>query len=267
MRINLKRLLAVPLFAVLAFFVLRLVLPVSAEGAVNRSFNVAAFLLAALGSLAAARSFQTSDYLRIAWHTQAAGSLLLAVSSVLRGLEPADTMLLARTPLVFMANVMTVIGAVIFARAHRVAGLELPWTRQARVTFFAAITAVALLAAGPSIGVLVKPALRGDMTSWMQIFSAIGDFVFLVLIAPIFMTAVALRGGLLTWPWVFLTASTAAWLLYDAQDSVLYFFPQLEALDRTIMTVPLRVLACTLLFAASVAQRKLTSGSIDRSGA
>lgn len=266
MTIDRNRLLAVPVLAVLAFFVLRLVLPVSAEGAVNRSFNVAAFLLAALGSFSAARSFQKSDYLRIAWHTQAVASLLLAVSSVLRGLEPVETTLLARTPLVFMANLLTVFGAVIFARTHRVAGLELPWSRQARVTFFAAITAAALLAAGPSIVVLVRPALDGDLTSWMQIFSAIGDLVFLLLIAPIFMTALALRGGLLTWPWVFLTASTAAWLAYDAQDSVVYFFPHLEVLDRTILTVPLRVLACTLLFSASVAQRRLTTGSIVQSG-
>jgi hypothetical protein len=263
---RLRYLLLIPLAAVLLFFAARLALPVSAEGAINRGFNVAAFLVAAAGCLAAAQSFQPGDYLRTAWHTQAASSLLLATSSVLRGLEPAETMLMARTPLVFMANLLTIFGAVIFARTHRVAGLELPWSRDARRAFIGGMVIAAFLATGPSIVVRIPEALGGDHTSWMQIFSSLGDFIFLVLIAPIFMTALALRGGLLTWPWAFLTASTAAWLVYDAQDSVAYLFPHLETLDRTIVTVPLRVLACTCLFAAAMAQRRITIGAIDRSG-
>lgn len=264
---RLKRMLLLPAGAVLAFLAARAFLSVDAEEAVNKTFNVAAFTLAAAGCFVVARAFRPGDYLRVAWHLQAASSLLLVVSSLLRNLEPAETMLLARAPLVFMSNMMTVLSAVIFARAHRIAGLELPWSRPARIAFGTAIALLALAAAGPSVVVLVPKALAGDMVSWMQIFSALGDFVFLMLIAPIFMTALALRGGLLTWPWALLTASTVAWLIYDAQDSVVYFYPQLETLDRTIVTVPLRILACTFLFAAAMAQRRLTSGAIDRSGA
>lgn len=264
---KLRKFVILPPLAVLAFFVLRLLLPPEAEGAVNRSFNVAVFIIAATGCFAAGSSFQRGDYLRIGWNMQAAGSLLLAISSLLRGLQPEETILLARTPLVFMANAMTVIGAVIFARAHRVAGLELPWTPSARRSFFAVVTLLALLAVAPSIAVLVPKALGGDMLSWMQIFSGVGDFVFALLIAPIFMTALALRGGVLIWPWGLLTASAVSWLIYDAQDSVVYFFPQLEEIDLTLVTVPLRVLACLYLFAAALAQRRLTSGAVDRSGA
>lgn len=264
---RLKRMLLLPAGAVLAYFAARVFLSVDADEAVNKTFNVAAFTLASGGCLLVGRAFQPGDYLRVAWHLQTASSLLLAISSVLRNLEPAETMLLARAGLTFISNLCAVLGAIVFARAHRVAGLSLPWSRPARVAFGAAVALAALAAVGPTIVILVPPALRGDLGSWIGVFSSIGDFVFLMLIAPIFMTALALRGGLLTWPWALLTASTVAWLLYDAQDSVVYFFPVLENADRTIVTVPLRILACTLLFAAAMAQRRLTSGAIDRSGA
>lgn len=264
---RIRRMLLLPALALLAFFVARVLAPVDADAAINRVFNVTAFLLAAAGCFSVARAFQAGDYLRVAWQLQAAASLVLAASRVLSGLEPQETMNLARTPLVFMANVMTVLSAAIFARAHRVAGLSLPWSRRARVIFGAAVALLAFAAAGPAIAVQLPRALAGQMLSWMQIFSSIGDFVFLVLIAPICMTAVALRGGLLTWPWALLTASTVAWLVYDAQDTLIYLFPHLEDVDLTLITVPLRVAACTFLFLASRAQQRLTSGAVDRSGA
>jgi hypothetical protein len=259
--------LVLPAVALIVFFVARMVAPIGAEAAVNRVFNVAAFAVAAAGCFVAARAFTRGDYLRVAWQLQAVASVLLAVSSVLRDLEPAATMLLARAPLVFMANTAAVLSAVIFARAHRIAGLELPWSRPARLAFIAGVAALAMLAAGPSVAVLVPRARAADLVAWMQIFSAVGDLLFLVLVAPIFMTAVALRGGLLTWPWALLTASTVTWLLYDAQDSIVYLYPRFESLDRTIVTVPLRVLACALLLAAALTQRRVTTGAVDRSGA
>lgn len=267
MTARLRRTLLLPALALLLFFVARIVAPVDWEGAVNRAFSVFAFLGAAVGCFAAGRAFLPGDYLRVAWHLQAAASILLAISRLLSGLEPLDTTNLARAPLVFMANMMTVLSAVIFARAHRVAGLALPWSRRARIAFGLGVALLAFAAAGPSIAVQAPRALAGEMLSWMQIFSSIGDFVFLVLIAPIFMTAVALRGGLLTWPWAFLTASTVTWLVYDAQDTLIYLVPRLEELDLTLVTVPLRILACALLYAAAMAQRRLSSGAIDRSGA
>src|SRR5262249_44582275 len=48
------------------------------------------------------------------------------------------------------------------------------------------------------------------------LFSALGDMVSLWLIAPLLLTALALRGGLFGWPFALLTASYGAWLGYDA---------------------------------------------------
>jgi hypothetical protein len=155
---------------------------------------------------------------------------------------------------------------VLFARAHRVAGLELPWSRRARVLFMVTVALLAIAAAGPPLALQLGPALRGDLAAASGAISSLGDLVTLALIAPLFMTAVALRGGLLVWPWAFYTAATIAWLLYDAQDTVIWLVPSLGEEPLSMVTVPLRILACTLTFAAGLAQRRLSTGGerVDR---
>lgn len=266
MRARVRTLWLAPVAAVVLFYVARILTPVDSELTANRIFNVAAFLVAAYGCLRTAASFQTGDYLRVAWQMQGTASLLLAASSVVRHLDPPDLILLVRAALTFMSNVTSTIAAVIFARTASVAGLQLPWSRTARWVLASAMALVAVGLVGPTLVIVGPLAINGDLGSWISMISSVGDLAFLMLIAPIFMTALALRGGLLIWPWTFLTVSVSCWLLYDAQEIVAYLLPDLGPAEMTLWTTPLRILACGYLYAAAVAQRWLTSGAIDRSG-
>lgn len=252
------RTLLVPAVALIAFFLARGLL--GAEDAVNRVTNLGSFLLATVGAAAAALAFERGDYLRGAWFYQALSSAALFVPALWRGPGESHALALLRVGFILGANVFSVMGTALFARAHAVAGLELPWSRGARRAFIALVALLALAAAGPPIIIDVPPALRGDLEAWVGIISSVADLIVLALIAPLFMTAVALRGGLLAWPWALLTASTFCWLLYDAQDTVTYFIPSLTEDPLTIVTIPLRVLASATAFGAAWIQRQVTIG-------
>src|SRR5262249_59047068 len=71
-------------------------------------------------------------------------------------------------------------------------------------------------AAGPAVLRSAGPLLQGDLSRAAGVFSALGDMVSLWLIAPLLLTALALRGGLFGWPFALLTTSYVAWLGYDA---------------------------------------------------
>jgi hypothetical protein len=253
-----SRVLVIPIVALGAFFLARNV--AGSDALVNRITNAGAFFIAAAGCAAAAVGFDRGDYLRRAWLFQAASYAALLVPAIFRHPGEPRSFVLARVILVFCSNVFGVIGTLVFARAHRVAGLELPWSPGARRLFIAAMAIAAIAAAGPPIVINLPAVAHGDLEAWSGVLSAIGDVFVLALIAPLFMTALALRGGVLVWPWGLYTAATFCWLIYDAQDTVTYLVPGLSERSLTIVTVPLRVLACALTFGAAWVQRQLTTG-------
>jgi hypothetical protein len=259
--VKIGRVLFVPAAALAAFFLARAI--ASEHAFVDRLANLAAFLVAAAGCAAAAFGFDRGDYLRRAWLFQAASYAALFIPALWRGPGEPRGLAVTRVALTLLSNVFGVIGTFIFARAHAVAGLELPWSPGARRAFMAAMAVLALAAAGPPLVINAPFLLQGDLDSWSGAFSSLGDMFVLALIAPLFMTALALRGGLLVWPWGLYTAATFCWLLYDAQDTVTYLVPRLSEDPLTIITIPLRMLACTLTFAAAWTQRKLSAGETD----
>jgi hypothetical protein len=54
----------------------------------------------------------------------------------------------------------------------------------------------------------------------MGVTGAIGDAAAISLIAPVMLTALALRGRTIAWPRALLTASAFGWLCYDAVFSI-----------------------------------------------
>ena len=248
-------------FALVLYLAARLLLGTAAD----RPANLAAFALAAAGCVAAARGLGRGDYLRTAWYLQGASYLILVVAAALVRPDAPQGVLVARFRLILVANLLGVAGTVLFARAHRVAGLPLPWSPRARRLFMAAVAALALAAAGPPFVLQLGPALDGDLTAASGAVSSLADVITLALVAPLFMTAVALRGGLLVWPWALYTAATVTWLVYDAQDTVAWLAGIGEEPLR-VVTVPLRIVACALTFAAGLAQRRLsTAARVDSS--
>jgi len=83
------------------------------------------------------------------------------------------------------------------------------------------------------------------------------------LVAPIALMAWTLRGGSLFWPYLYLTACTFTWMLYDMTDSLAGPLGLGPAQARTIEEL-WRCLACGLHFAAGMAQRWTVRGVAPR---
>jgi hypothetical protein len=115
--------------------------------------------------------------------------------------------------------------------------------------------AVALVAAGPAAVVSARQVLNGDQSGIMYFASCMGDIFCFALIAPLLLTTVAMRGGLLAWPWGFMTASGLAWLAYDGVQTLSPILLDISAEAARPLAEVSRCVACTCAFAAGVAQR------------
>jgi hypothetical protein len=126
-----------------------------------------------------------------------------------------------------------------------------------------AAIAVALLIAGLPFALGARELIHGKLSGAVAMFSSLGDMVALVLIAPILLTALALRGGQVAWVWTFWTLALLSWLLFDAQDTVSFFLygPDTSNPDWLLAGVePFRMLACGFSWAAGTTQRWISSG-------
>jgi len=206
--------------------------------------------LALLGCFAAALAFESGDYLRRAWlYSGLCYLLLLARDALLLGAHlPTSSAVLGA--LAVLANGASVAGTWMLARAWRLAGIEEDDAARARGRLlFAGGAIVALAITGLPLIRDVTALSRGGLGSTVDIASDVGDTICLALVAPVLQTALAMRGGLLRWPWGLLTASGVAWIAYDAASSVA------ERPRWLVVAESVRVLACALVLSAGVAQR------------
>jgi hypothetical protein len=216
--------------------------------------------VAALGSIAAAIRFQRGDYLRLAWVLTASCYALLLLKDVLFGtgsrlMHPfSDSVAVLRGALTLLANAGGVIGAFLLARAWQVAGIFLPGSKATQRLVFAAGVAVSLAIAGRAAVQDVRTLIAGDPQILVIVASDLGDILSMILIAPVLLTAIALRGGLLAWPWTLMASAQIAWLFYDAVGGLG------NATGASVVTVRsieelFRLLACGFTCASGVAQR------------
>jgi len=224
-------------------------------------------LLALAGCATAAVTFARGDYLRRAWALQALCYLLLLTrdATYLAQLRLGPRLLgihldYWHAALVLAGNAAAVLGSWRLARAGQIAGIHHPESRMRRRVVLGITIAVALAIAGPSLVIDLKAVLDGETGAVVPLASDVGDIISLCFIAPVMMTAIALRGGLLAWPWTLLTASMLGWLLYDGAHTLGHFVqfgPQrLRALGEVF-----RALACTYALGAGVAQRLVVRSS------
>jgi hypothetical protein len=209
-------------------------------------------LLAAAGCCAAASVFQGGDRLRRAWFWLGAGTLLILARDVLRLAPPFSESSDAQavgllTALAILSNLCQLAGIWMLARSWRVVTLELPGGRAGMAAIAAITAAVALGVAGPGALQAMRSVAGGHWDDLVLVASALADIVSLCLIAPLLLTAMALRGGLFFWPWALITASRLSWLLYDAAVALA---------SRSGFPLPdlFRGLAQNLLCAAGLAQ-------------
>ncbi len=253
-----RLLAAFPLVAALVYLVIDAMVPDRVE--LYAVMVIGLKTLAAIGSASAALRFQRSDYLRLAWLLTAACFVLLLAKDLLWGTGSRSehhftpTVALVRGGVTLAANAAGVVGAWLLARAWQVAGIVLPGSRAQRRLITLAGVAVALAIAGHATFGDVRGLVAGDPQMLVTVASDLGDIISTCLIAPVLLTAIALRGGLLAWPWTLMAASQIGWLLYDAAGTVGALsgadHMRLRSLEELF-----RLLALLFAFASGVAQR------------
>jgi hypothetical protein len=215
--------------------------------------------LALIGALAAALAFERGEYLRRAWLLVAGcmALLLLRDATLLPvGLDSMGEQRLAalRGLLVVGANLSQIAGTWMLARAWKRAALALPVSRLSQSLLVAAIVVVVVAVTGPGVLRNAGRVEGGDIAALTGLASALGDAVSLFLIAPLLLTALALRGGLFGWPYSLLTTSYVAWLLSDAVVAMGPTFGLDPAGVRTVSEL-FRALGCLFGLSAGLAQR------------
>jgi hypothetical protein len=210
-----------------------------------------------------AAGFERGDYLRRAWILLGAVYAMLAAVQVL----PVSRIGIAAVVVISLVlNGLGVAALVHFALAHRVAGLVIG-SRGRNLAVFVGVLAVALVIDGWPMLDTLQRLRSGDFRAAMYLVSSAGDLAALLLIAPIFLTALALRGGLLLWPWALLAASTVSWLVVDAEALIAKLFPGVAESSLDYWSNGWQMLACFLALGAAEAQRRLSAASGSASGA
>jgi hypothetical protein len=232
----------------LAYGLLLLALSQLASPTAARLALYAAYAATAAAAFTTALSYAPGDRLRWAWLFFGGGFAIGFVSKLFLG----DSSRAAELPLlgaalwsatIVLLNGVSLTALVIFARVWDGTGLVPPWRGRATLAF----VALALLLEGVPLYNSARAMLGLSPVAFGFFVAVLGDVIGIALIGPIFATAIALRGGLLMRPWLFLFCAALCWLLDDATA----LLPRALALDADIV---IRALAVLLGGAAAVAQ-------------
>lgn len=211
-------------------------------------------ILAIVGCAAAVLVFERGDHLRRVWWLLGLGATLIFLRDVLN-LPFIDLRASAPEigPQVIQAlgigsNLASLVGLALFAFTWKKASVVLPGGTGRVIAVTLAAVVLALLLAGPPALEQADRVANGDEGAVVLLVSAVVDILSLCLLAPLLLTALALRGGTIGWPWALLSASILSWLLYDAY--VVY-----ATAGAFPITEVCRDLAVGYLFAAGMAQR------------
>ncbi|HKI04655.1 MAG TPA: hypothetical protein VKK31_21930 [Thermoanaerobaculia bacterium] len=183
-------------------------------------------VLAATGCFAAFSRFEPGEHLRRAWFWMGGATVLILTRDLLRmapAFGPQSASPGAQTVeagLGVASNLALLAGVWMLARSWKMASITLPGGRSGVGAVAVITAAAALLVAGPGALQQFRVVSEGDWSSLVLVVSAVVDIITLCLITPLLLTAVALRGGLFSWPWILITASRLSWLLYDAAVSL-----------------------------------------------
>ena len=212
--------------------------------------------------------------MRRAWSYNAWCYLLLLTRDVVTAFIAPGTPILTALPghmtielvegnLALFANISSAWGCWLLARAWQIAGLDYPGSRAGKVALVLAVAAFAFGVSGTDLLADGSVLLSGDLGALHSVASDLGDIFSLCLLAPMILTAIAMTGGSLRWPWGLLTASLVFWLFYDATSTLDHILPGHEAATRLAREV-FRALACACECAAGLAQRRVVTGRPTR---
>lgn len=242
-----------------AFVAVASAMPATAAPAFIRTEIEAAKVLTLAGCVVAARAFSPGDYMRRAWVTLGGCWTTLLVRDAVFLSFPPDAIAFGQpvvnvtAALSVVANTFGVVGCFMIAKAWHVAGLELPGRPAQRTAVMALWITLAIAIAGPAVLGDVRLLLGGEVSALVGFASSANDLLSLCFVAPVLFTALALRGGLLRWPWAFLTTSLLLWVFYDAAPVVARLLG-LTDLPARVFREAFRGGACLYGFSAGLAQ-------------
>jgi hypothetical protein len=231
-----------------------------AEETIYFIVSILAVGAAALGSLVAALTLEPGDYMRRPWWLMglcygvlALNALLFRTTSRFDAQDISALSVALSGVLVFAGNACSVWGTVQIARTWRVAGLDLRVPSAVRWMAIGVSLAIALALVGELTLQDLQTVGGGDLRVLPSLASNVGDVVSLTLIAPILLTAFALRGGNLGWPWGLLAFASLGWLIYGAAPLVGGSLGVDESLMRAFGAA-LRTFACLAQMSAGLLQ-------------
>ncbi len=200
-------------------------------------------LVAICAGLAAQAFGWWSEYVGRAWTLFFIEYALLTVSEVLRRAAPDMTSLASGT-LVIIANLAGIGAYVLMARSLDAAGLGNYTSRGKKV--IAAVIALAVAAA-----LCWNPIVTASSVN--ELVSPLADVITFVLVAPLLLTVIALRGGQLFWIFALLTAGTIGWMVNQGAGTFLRVIGAGETALRTGRMTGF-AMACFLIAAAAFTQ-------------
>ena len=244
-----KRLLVIP-FACAAIAAAGMAFEEPMAARFYRAVLILAALITAVSAFATTSRFSKDDKLFWSWLFVGIGYTLSTIRYSLRlyamiagGDIPLPAAVLSA--MLILQNLAIAVALLMFVLAWRSTGLG-QWRGWAIVVGIA----IALIAGG-------YPLLQGFQTrsaDLVLLISTAGDIVGIALIAPLAMSALALRGGLLMHTWLYLALCEVFWLLYDIWLAVREHL--VGARVGTGIEQMIRVAAILFAFIATVAQRR-----------
>ena len=207
-------------------------------------------IVAAAAGLAASRFGWWSEYVGRAWSLFFAAYTVLTIGEILKRFVTGAA--LASEICVVVANVALVAAYVMTARSFHAAGLDFGASRTKTVLATLAAVAIALALCYESIWGAWQNLRSGSLAPG-PLISPLADVVTFALVAPLLLTAFALRGGQQFWMFALLTTGTIGWMVNQGSGTIVRFAGgSSEAIRAGRMTG--FAMACFFIAAAALTQ-------------
>jgi hypothetical protein len=204
-------------------------------------------LVAAASGLAANRFGWWREYVGRAWTLFFAAYSLLTIGEAFRRFTESGAI---GEVCVIAANVALVGAYWLTARSFKAAGLDFGGSRAQTIVATSLALVIALAICHDALLSNVNALFAGDV-SVSRFISPLADVITFALVAPLLLTAFALRGGQQFWMFALLTTGTVGWMINQGIDAILELAG--GASDAVVRSGRMTGFAMACIFIASAA--------------